>query len=638
MSSIAKMGTVPQRIRLRSREHAPSAFSWTKDENGEFQKTTFREMWETVTILGAGLKALGIKRGDHVGIMSHNRAEWIFCDLAILGLGAADVPRGSDSTAEEMSYIISHADCRVVIAEDPAQCEKILSLRDRAPRLERIILFDDYPTPDARPSAEGVTISTYRELLEAGAAAGETGRTAFEAEVDAGSSEDLATLLYTSGTTGEPKGVMLKHRSFIFQMDRIEKILFLTPNDIFLTVLPVWHSFERAVEYICLNYGASLAYSKPIGKIMLDDMAKIRPTWMTSVPRIWEGIRGAVLRNVSKQSPVKQALFHFFLGVGEMHADLKNTFLGRLPQFQKRSRALDAAAAAIPLVLLTPINALGGVLVFKSLRERLGGRFIAGVSGGGALPPYVDKFFQAAGISVLEGYGLTETGPVLAVRAQKRPVPGTVGALLPDVEYKVVAEDGSELGPGLKGELHVRSPQVMEGYYKKPEETARVLTDGWLNTGDLVLLTHDRELRIVGRSKETIVLLGGENIEPQPIEDAILQSEYIDQVMVVGQDQKFLGALVYANEEKMTQFAREREIQSVEPEDLLENEQFRQQINREIQERVNGKTGFKSFEQVFRFAFLQKPFEVGEELTQTMKIRRTVVQEKYSREISRLFA
>jgi long-chain acyl-CoA synthetase len=224
------------------------------------------------------------------------------------------------------------------------------------------------------------------------------------------------------------------------------------------------------------------------------------------------------------------------------------------------------------------------------------------------------------------------------VRAQKRPVPGTVGALLPDVEYKVVAEDGSELGPGLKGELHVRSPQVMEGYYKKPEETARVLTDGWLNTGDLVLLTHDRELRIVGRSKETIVLLGGENIEPQPIEDAILQSEYIDQVMVVGQDQKFLGALVYANEEKMTQFAREREIQSVEPEDLLENEQFRQQINREIQERVNGKTGFKSFEQVFRFAFLQKPFEVGEELTQTMKIRRTVVQEKYSREISRLFA
>ncbi|MEX2445468.1 MAG: AMP-binding protein [Alkalispirochaeta sp.] len=282
---------------------------------------------------------------------------------------------------------------------------------------------------------------------------------------------------------------------------------------------------------------------------------------------------------MSKQSAVKQALFHFFLGIGEMHADLANTFLGRLPRFQKRNRIVDAAVAAIPLVLLAPFNALGDVLVFKSLRQRLGGRFVAGVSGGGAFPPYVDKFFQAAGIAVLEGYGLTETGPVLAVREQQRPIPGTVGALLPDVEYKVLGEDGRELGPGHKGELHVRSPQIMEGYYKKPEETARVLSDdGWLNTGDLVLFTYDRELRIMGRWKETIVLLGGENIEPQPIEDAILQSDFIDQVMIVGQDQKYLGALVYPNQEKMLQFAQEREIEFVDQEELFDDEQFRAQI------------------------------------------------------------
>ncbi|MFO8043420.1 MAG: AMP-binding protein, partial [Alkalispirochaeta sp.] len=447
--------TVPKRLRRRSQEHSDRPFSWTKDAHGVFQSTSFSQMWQTVAYLGAGLQALEVSRGDHVGIMSHNRAEWIFCDLAILGIGAADVPRGADSTAEEMAYIIGHADCRVVIAEDPGQCEKILSKRADIPQLERIILMDDFDEPAQRPEVAGVKISTYAELLAAGEAAGEEGRTAFEAEVDAGTTDELATLLYTSGTTGEPKGVMLKHRSFLFQMDRIEKILFLTPDDIFLTVLPVWHSFERAVEYICLNYGASLAYSKPIGKIMLDDMAKIRPTWMTSVPRIWEGIRGAVLRNVSKQSAVKQAMFYFFLGIGEMHADLLNTFLGRLPRFQKRNRIVDGAVAAIPLILLTPLQALGSVLVFKSLRQRLGGRFIAGVSGGGALPPYVDKFFQAAGITVLEGYGLTETGPVLAVREQKRPIPGTVGALLPDVEYKVLGEDGRELGPGIKGELHV---------------------------------------------------------------------------------------------------------------------------------------------------------------------------------------
>ncbi len=630
--------TVTKRMRLRSQQHARRPFSWTRDAAGVFQPTTFEQMWEEVRTIGAGLIQLGVKRGDHIGLMSHNRREWIFTDLAILGIGAADVPRGSDSTAEEMGFILDHADCTVTFAEDLAQCEKILSRKNYLPRLQEIILYDDYPTPEDRPDVEQVTIRSYRELLETGRGTGAEGIASFEKEVEAGDTDELATLLYTSGTTGEPKGVMLRHRSFLFQMDRIEKILFLTPQDIFLTVLPVWHSFERAVEYICLNYGSSLAYSKPVGKIMLEDMAAIHPTWMTSVPRIWEGIRSAVLRNVSKQSPVKQAIFHFFMGIGEIHSDLVTAFMGRLPQFQKRYRVVDAAAAFIPLVLLTPFRLLGDALVFKSLKTRLGGRFVAGVSGGGALPPYIDKFFQAAGITVLEGYGLTETGPVLAVRKQKDPVPGTVGPLLPDIEYKVLAEDGSLCEPGQKGELHVRSEQIMSGYYKNPEKTAEVLTeDGWLNTGDLVLFTYTGEFRIVGRSKETIVLLGGENIEPQPIEDAILQSPSIDQVMVVGQDQKFLAALVYPNEEQLTAFAQENRIEFVAQEDLFEDELVKNHLYREIQERVNNKTGFKAFEQVFRIHVLAKPFAVGEELTQTMKIRRAKVHEKYKREISILF-
>jgi len=630
--------TVPKRLRLRSQEHTDNPFSWTKDETGTFQPTTFGEMWQTVRLIGGALLEKGVSRGDHVGIMSHNRREWIFTDLAILGIGAADVPRGSDSTADEMGFILNHADCRITFAEDPAQCEKILSRREKLPDLEEIILYDDYSAPAKRPSVPGVKITTYADLLETGRAGGTPLLERFDAEVEAGTTDELATLLYTSGTTGEPKGVMLAHRSFLFQMDRIEEILFLTPKDIFLTVLPVWHSFERAVEYVCLNYGASLAYSKPIGKVMLDDMAKIHPTWMTSVPRIWEGIRSAVLRNVSKQSPAKQALFHFFVGVGEIHSDLVTTFTGRLPQFQKRSRVVDAVAAFVPLVLLTPFRMLGNALVFKSLKERLGGRFVAGVSGGGALPPYVDKFFQAAGIKVLEGYGLTETGPVLAVRKQKEPVPGTVGPLLPDIEYRVVAEDGSLCEPGQKGELHVRSEQIMRGYYKNPEKTAEVLTeDGWLNTGDLVLFTYTGEFRIVGRSKETIVLLGGENIEPQPIEDAILQSSLIDQVMVVGQDQKFLAALVYPNEEQLNAFATEGGIEFVEQEELFEHEEVKARLHREIQDRVNGKTGFKTFEQIFRVHVLKRPFEIGDELTQTMKIRRAIVHEKYAREITDLF-
>lgn len=629
--------TIPKRLRERSQQHAQRPFSWTKDSENVFHPTSFGEMWRLVTALAWGFRDLGVSRGDHVGIISHNRREWLFTDLAILSLGAADVPRGSDSTADEVGYILHHADCKIAVAEDPAQCEKILSRQADLPLLKTIVLFDDYQNPGDRPSPPGITIIAWQDVLDRGEAAGPEGRQEIEAEVDAGDSDDLATLLYTSGTTGEPKGVMLTHRSFLFQMDRIVDILFLKPHDIFMTVLPIWHSFERAIEYICLNYGASLAYSKPIGKIMLADMARLRPAWMTSVPRIWEGIRSAVLRNVSTQSPLRQAMFHFFLGVSEMHSGAYNAVRGRLPQFQRRSRIVDSLVALVPLVVLTPFWFLGDLLVFRKIRQRLGGRFVAGVAGGGALPPHVDQFFRAVGITVLEGYGLTETGPVLSVRLQKNPVPGTVGPLLPDIEYRVIDEKGHEVGPGSKGELHVKSPQVMLGYYKKPELTAEVLQDGWLNTGDLVIFTHTGDFRIVGRSKETIVLLGGENVEPQPIEEAILQSEYIDQVMVVGQDQKFLGALVVPNEDLLQQLARDLGIAHVEQEELLENEAIRAYLSQQVQERVNSKTGFKSFEQVFRIHLLARPFEVGTELTQTLKMRRNVITEKYRRQIAALF-
>lgn len=630
--------TLPKRMRDLARRHGERPFSWTKDKDDIFQPTSFAEMWKTVTALAAGLREIGVQRGDHVGIMSHNRREWLFTDLAIMALGAVDVPRGADSTAEEMSYILHHGDCGITVAEDAAQCEKILSRREHIPALKQIILFE-HQTP--LPEAPGITITTWQDILDRGRAAGEAAIQTIEAEVDAGDTDDLATILYTSGTTGEPKGVMLAHRSFLFQMDRLEKILFLTPNDIFLTVLPVWHAFERAVEYICLNYGASLAYSKPVGSVMLGDMARIRPTWMTSVPRIWEGIRSAVLRNVRSQSVFRQAMFHFFLGVGEMHSSFSNMLMGRVARFQPRSRALEVAVAIIPTVLLTPLRLLGNALVFGKIRRRLGGRFVAGVSGGGALPPHVDQFFRAAGITILEGYGLTETGPVLAVRPQYRPIPGTVGPLLPDVEYRVIAEAaaaGTSVGPGEKGELHVRSPQVMLGYYKKPAETAEVLLDGgWLRTGDLVVFTMTGDFRIVGRSKETIVLLGGENVEPQPIEEAILQSDLVDQAMVVGQDQKFLGALIVPDREQLLELARELATEYVEEADLWEDQAIHARFYREVQERVNRTTGFRNFEQVFRIKLLSQPFQVGEELTQTMKIRRNVVEDKYKREINALF-
>jgi long-chain acyl-CoA synthetase len=290
------------------------------------------------------------------------------------------------------------------------------------------------------------------------------------------------------------------------------------------------------------------------------------------------------------------------------------------------------------MLLLWPLKALGSVILFRKLRGLLGDRFIAGISGGGALPGHVDQFFRAIGVTVLEGYGLTECGPVLGVRLQKRPVPKTVGPLFTDVEFRVVDEEtGKVVGPGHKGELWVKTPQNMVGYYKRPDATAKVLKDGWLNTGDLVRATVHKEIQIVGRSKDTIVLRGGENIEPEPIEQRLLQSEFIEQIMVVGQDQKFLAALIVPNYDLLEKMARERRITYLDKEELLDNSQIVEVVHEIIQHLVNPRTGFKSFERIFKFKLLPKAFQVGVEMTQKLSIKRNVVAELYKAQIGELF-
>ncbi len=634
---VAIVETVPRRVRSRALRHAAAVATYSKDAEGSFQAQTYGALWQAVSELGSGLLECGIERGEHVGLISDNRVEWLLADLAVLSIGAIDVPRGNDATIDEIAYILNHADCKFTIAENATQAEKILQRVKDIPRLKTVILIDDDKAVRKRARKLGVQVQALDEIRDRGAGLLLDKPERFVQELEAGSADDIATIIYTSGTTGEPKGVMLTHRSYIFQMDRIEKILFLDTRDIFLSVLPVWHSFERAVEYIVLNYNAAIAYSKPIGKIMLADMAAIRPTWMTSVPRIWEGVRASVFRKADNEAKTRRIVFHLCVAVGQSYASLTNLFLGRLPQFKKRSRALDATVALVPLIVLFPFKLAADLLVFSKLRARLGGRFVAGVSGGGALPPHVDSFFQAAGIKLLEGYGLTETGPILAVRPQRAPVPSTVGPLLPDIDCRILGEDGRVLPRGRKGVLWVKSEQIMKGYYKRPEDTAAVVVGGWLNTGDLAVQTHAGELRILGRVKDTIVLLGGENVEPNPIEEKLTQSEYIDQAMVVGQDQKFLGALISPNRDMMEVFASLQGIENFDEADLMEHPEFMAQIRREIDELINTRNGFKPFEHIYRFGLLSKPFEPGRELTNTMKIKRNVVYDLYRRDIERLF-
>jgi long-chain acyl-CoA synthetase len=626
---------------VAKRQPESVALLW-KDGSRKWQSISYRELVLLSSRFGAGLLELGVKRGDHIGLVSDNRKEWIIADQGILGIGAADVPRGSDTMPDEVRYILSHSDCAITLAENEEQVKKILSRSVGLPLLRTIIVMEEGFDPvKFAESTGGRALIPFRQIMEKGEAALSRDPNRFQREVDAGKAEEVATIIYTSGTTGEPKGVILTHGNFLHNLrTTVPGAIYVDNRDLFLSVLPVWHSFERTVEYIIFRNGCGLAYSKPIGKILLEDMAEVRPTVMASVPRIWEGVKAAVYRNINEEGGIKAALFRFFVMVGRARATAAALVKGLYPQFTKRYRLFDFLLGILPFLLLTPLHGLGQLLVFSKIKAKLGGRFRFTVSGGGALPQHVDKFFQAVGIKLLEGYGLTETAPIVSVRHEKHPVTGTIGPLLAEMEAKILDPDtGKTVGPGKKGVIFLKGPNVMKGYYKKPDKTAEVLSpDGWFDTGDLGMMTFKGELRILGRVKETIVLLGGENVEPVPIEDTILESEYIDQTMVVGQDQKFLAALVVLNDEAIERYAKECQAAFESKEALRESPLIQNLISREINSRVNAKRGFREFEQVFRFAVLPKHFEVGNELSAKQSVKRDVVYKSFKRQIDGLFA
>jgi long-chain acyl-CoA synthetase len=631
--------TIPKLFKEYAEKNPELAVQLVKGGDGNFRTITFAQLYRRVEQFACGLHQLGVKRGDHLGIVSDNMSDWLVADLAILCLGAADVPRGSDSTPDEIRYILDHAGCTLTLVENETQLEKILAIKKSLPKLKTVVVISaDYQQGTAAKQA-GLKILTFQEIVDTGASF-QAGHADFlSAEIAQSKTEDLATIIYTSGTTGEPKGVMLSHANYMHQIRVPHAAIEIRPGDIFFSVLPVWHSYERAIEYVAIFAGCSIAYSKPLPSAIIEDMGKVRPMIFPSVPRIWEGIRRAIYKKMDAEGGIKKALFYFFVAVGSAHSRLKIMFRGLMPQFKKRSRLLDMLISFLPLLLLTPFNLLGQALVFKKIKQRLGGRFRYGVSGAGALPPHVDAFFSAAGVLLLEGYGLTESAPIVSVRPQHHPVPGTIGPALPEIEIKVLDEQGNELPPGEKGVLHIKGPNVMMGYYKKPEVTAQTVSeDGWLNTGDLAILTVKKEIKIIGRVKETIVLLGGENVEPGPIEDTMAESDYIDQSMVVGQDQKFLAALVIPNMENLAHYARENGISYNTEADLLENEDINYLLMEEVNNLVSHKRGFKLFERINRIQILTKPFQPGVEMTHTLKLKRDVISGLYKKEIASLFA
>ena len=647
--------TVPLLFRNRMKAHPDCVAQTWKDETGAFVTRTYRELYGDVLDFAQALKDLGVRREDHVGIISDNRREWLIADLAIQSLGAADVPRGCDSMEREIAFILSATDCRIAIAENRAQLAKMLNSRDALPLLSTVIMFADPSDEDtARASARGVTLLSFRGVLADGSArrAGNDGE--IEAEMDRGRGRDVATIIFTSGTTGEPKGVMLTESNYVWQLERTPDRLYGEPGDVWLSVLPVWHSFERLMQYIALERSSAIAYSKPVASVMLPDIAAVRPHVIPGVPRLWEALASGIMRTVKKEGGAKKALFLFFVAVGKRYCLFRDMTTGRVARFAPRSRALDATLGFIPWLFLFSLNALGDALVFSKVRAKLGGRIRICISGGGALQAEVDAFYRAIGVNMIEGYGITETAPLLSLRDQWRPRPGCVGEVFTDTECRVVdpellsraIEDAAggdwripeALGSGRNGVLVVRGGQVMKGYYKRPDLTKRVIdADGWFNTGDLGMLSWDNEIKITGRAKDTIVLLGGENIEPAPIERAIKGSDLVASVGELGQDRKHLPALVVPARDAVLARATDEGLPTDDYEALLENPAILQLFRGEIDARINHHAGFRPFEVIFRIGLLAESFQVGRELSGKQEMMRHRIGALYASQIAALF-
>lgn len=620
-----------------------------RNKDGKFEYFSYRSVYEDVIALAHKFLSLGIKKGSNVALISDNRREWFLTDLALLSIGATDVPRGCDSMGTEIRFIISFADCETGVFENEKQLKKVLEKVEDVPVFKNAFVIEKLSDEVCKEAEEkGIKVYQFDQVMNE--ARNEYAENALsitseiEKIMDTITKDDVATMIFTSGTTGTPKGVMLTHDNYMSQLSVIHNFLPAREGDMWLSVLPVWHSFERLIQYVAILLKNGLAYSKPVGKIMLADMAEIKPQWMCGVPRLWESLAKGVQKAMQKKGGITLILFNFFVKTGGLYAAQKNKVLGHVCRIKKRSKLLDCLTGIIPMILLWPLYKLGDILVFKKLREKFGGNLRIAISGGGALQKEVDDFYRAVGLNLLEGYGLTETAPVLSFRHPSEPRPGCVGVIFPTVEVKIVEENHGQiagdvdLGPGKKGLILVKSRQVMKGYYKRPDLTEKVIDkDGWFNTGDLGIRTFDNELKITGRAKDTIVLLGGENIEPAVLEAELLTSDLIESVMVTGQDKKYLGAVIVPSKENVISFAQSRCISFSSYESLLENQMIISEFEQIVKNLISPQHGFRTCEKIYKIVLLEKSFEVGVELSAKQEMMRYKIEELYKERINSMF-
>ena len=577
--------------------HKPDALQVKR--NGRYQPISHDTLLERIRRTAFGLEDIGVRAGDRVAILSENCPEWAIADYACLTLGATDVPIYPNLPPDQICYILRDSGAVAIFVSTAEQLAKVAAVRGECSALRRVITFAD------SPGAADMTLSA---LETSGAQVdSDARRKAFEARALAVRPEDLATIIYTSGTTGEPKGVMLTHDNIYSNAIVGAKAIPFAGNDTCLSFLPLSHIFERTGgHYTMLATGTSIAYAESIDTVPLN-MTEVRPTLVLSVPRLYEKMYARVLENAVTGGALKRRIFFWARSVADRWADVR-------------------LAGGTPRGALAIQYKIAQRLVFSKLQARTGGRLRYFVSGGAPLASEINKFFYAAGLVVLEGYGLTETSPVISLNTPDNFRIGTVGKPVPGTEVTIAGD----------GEILARGPQIMKGYFNKPTATAEVIdADGWFHTGDIGEL-RDGFIAITDRKKDIIVTAGGKNIAPQPIENRVKTSTFVSQAVMIGDKRKFPVMLIVPNWDSLEKWAREQNVPYSDRATLMKFPAVRTKMDQEVQAKIEG---LAHFEMPKKIGLLEHDFSIERgELTPTLKVKRRVVDKTYKSLIDSLYS
>lgn len=599
----ASMGTeyksVPDMLRRNAGKFKDGlALKYRKQSS--FVTLTYSAYYERALMAARGLMKVGVKAGDKIAILSENRAGWVIADMGILCTGASTVPIYPTNTAENIEYMINHSGAKIVFVSGKFQYSKLLKVRESMPGLELVISFERFLGSPALP------VTTFYQLSEIDSPITPEEKEEIEVAIDKIQPGDVLTLIYTSGTTGIPKGVMLSHNNILTNTKYLtEQSSAIDKNDTLLSFLPLSHVLERtAGYYMSIRNGALMAFADGIEKVP-ENMIEIRPTVMVSVPRLFEKIYHRIYENAHQMSAVKRTLFHWAVEVGKKY--VAATYIDKQPK-----------------ALLNLKYSIADRLVFAKIRARFGGKMKLFCSGGAPLDKTINEFFWVIGIPIFEGYGLTETSPALSFNSFTHIRFGSVGVALESTEFKIAAD----------GEILVKGPQVMLGYYNDPDATAEAFQDGWFKTGDIGYV-EEGFIYITDRKKELIITAGGKNIAPQPVENELKMDKYISSAFAYGDRKPYLTALIVPNLERLLEFAKEKHINYYDLEDLVMHEPVQRLFEQRLVE-INSRLA--PYETIKKFVLLAHDFSIeGGELTPTLKLRRKIIYEKYKHRIEDLY-